>query len=288
MGRMENQEIFRDTSRLAKNNPQLSASVRNSAAKQLYIPETGALEDYLPDLTKNKNRYKDKAEVILSGKRTLEAAESYKDMKTCVLNFASATTPGGGVVNGSSAQEECLCRCSTLYFCLNTPDMWGAYYTPNRVNVNPIHMDDCIYTPEITVFKKDIENPYVLSSDAWYNVNVISCAAPNLREKPANNMNPGDGDKPVEVTKEELQSIHEKRLRRILDIAVADGNEAIILGAFGCGAFANSPTVVAEAAKNVIADYLNSFKVIEFAVYCTPRDMENYKVFMKTLKEYTK
>ena len=60
----------------------------------------------------------------------------------------------------------------------------------------------------------------------------------------------------------------------------------LILGAFGCGAFKNNPRVVARAAKNVIGKYLNSFKTIEFAVYCTPKDKENYMAFKNELKEY--
>lgn len=82
--------------------------------------------------------------------------------------------------------------------------------------------------------------------------------------------------------------IHEKRLRRILDIAVAESTEVIILGAFGCGAFSNSPEVVALAAKNVIKEYLNAFKVIEFAVYCSPKDNRNFKTFERVLKVYAK
>ena len=57
----------------------------------------------------------------------------------------------------------------------------------------------------------------------------------------------------------------------------------VVLGAFGCGAFENNPEVVAKAAKNVIQKYLHAFKVIEFAVYCSPRDEINYKIFGKEL-----
>ena len=67
-------------------------------------------------------------------------------------------------------------------------------------------------------------------------------------------------------------------------MAVNNGAEVVILGAFGCGAFQNKPEVVALAAKNVIKEYLHAFMVIEYAVYCSPRDDRNYKVFDRTLK----
>ena len=57
----------------------------------------------------------------------------------------------------------------------------------------------------------------------------------------------------------------------------------VILGAFGCGAFENNPEVVARAAKNVIEQYQHAFKVIEFAVYCLPRDDTNYVIFNRML-----
>ena len=43
--------------------------------------------------------------------------------------------------------------------------------------------------------------------------------APNLRGKPSNRMNSGDGDRAVAISEAELQSLHERRLRRILDVA---------------------------------------------------------------------
>lgn len=282
MGREDNVRIFRDTEMQCKKNQRLSDAVKDSVANQkLYLAN-----DAITSL--DKSVYKRKAKIVISKKRSYEAAGAYAGQKICVHNFASATTPGGGVVKGSSAQEECLCRCSTLYFCLNAPDMWNGFYAPHRMEQNPIHNEDCIYTPEVLVMKTDTEMPMMLPPEKWYDVNVITCAAPNLREKPSNKMNLMDGNKTTKISDKELLDIHEKRLARILDIALLEGNEVVILGAFGCGAFENNPEVVARAAKNVIPHYINAFETIEFAIYCTPRDERNYKTFERVLKPLTK
>lgn len=275
MGRQGNIEIFEDTEKLCKMNERLKCSIQNSRENQTLILENDMiLEDEI-----NLEKYKNPAKVVVSQKRSFEAAREYSDKKVCVLNFASATNPGGGVTKGSSAQEECLCRCSTLYFSLNTKDMWQGFYSPHRYIVNPLHNDDIIYTPDVTVFKSDTASPRVLPEKDWYNVNMLTCAAPNLREKPGNNMNQGDGNVGVKISDKELLAIHEKRLKRILDVAVKEENEVVILGAFGCGAFQNSPYVVARAAKNVIQHYLHAFEVIEFAVFCSGTDQTNYQAF---------
>lgn len=85
--------------------------------------------------------------------------------------------------------------------------------------------------------------------------------------------------KAARITDDELLAIHEKRFTRILDIALTNNNDVVILGAFGCGAFENNPGIVAAAAKNVVEKYIHAFRVIEFAVYCSPRDSNNYDVF---------
>ena len=154
---------------------------------------------------------------------------------------------------------------------------------PHRKAHDPLHNDDIIYTPEVTVFKTDTAYPKLMPENDWYEVNVITCAAPNLRPHPSNAYNSGDGNEAVKITDKELLMLHEKRLRRILDVAVTEKNEVVVLGAFGCGAFLNNPEVVAQAAKNVISDYKYAFKKIEFAVYCSSRDEQNYRIFERTI-----
>ncbi len=281
MGREENVIIFEDTQKLCKENQKLSDAIKASNAEQKLILE----KDSIPEA--DKNRYEEQATVVISKKRSYAAASAYKDMKVAVHNFASASNPGGGVVRGSTAQEECLCRCSTLYFNLDVKDMWDGFYTPHRAARDPIHNDDIIYTPGVVVFKTDTANPQVMPDNEWYKVDVITCAAPNLKPNPTNFFNPGDGNKQATLKDTELLALHEKRLRRILDVAITNAAEAVILGAFGCGAFQNKPEVVALAAKNVIKDYLHAFKVIEYAIYCSPRDDRNFKVFDRTLKPFT-
>lgn len=278
MGKYENIEIFRDTEKMVKTNHRLQKSVQASSEKQEIIRENDKIT--VPQL----DIYEDNAQIIVSKKRSFQAASAYKSRKTAVHNFASATNPGGGVVQGSSAQEECLCRCSGLYFNLNTQSMWDGFYTPHRNSRNPIHNDDLIYTPDVTVFKSDTANPVLLPEKDWYTADVITCAAPNLRERPGNSYNAGEGDRQIKVSDKELLSLHEKRLKRILDVAVAKGDKVVILGAFGCGAFKNKPEVVAQAAQKVVKEYRKAFQVIEFAVYCGMRDDTNYRIFDRRMK----
>ena len=79
----------------------------------------------------------------------------------------------------------------------------------------------------------------------------------------------------------ELAALHEKRDRRIFDVAVQNKVDVLILGAFGCDAFSNNPDVVARVMAELAQEYSRAFKVIEFAVYCPPYDESNYFAFKK-------
>ena len=184
-------------------------------------------------------------------------------------------------MNGSSAQEECLCRCTMLYPCLNTDAMWSAFYKSHRKAANPLYNNDCIYTPDVCVFKSDTNFPEPLLKEDWWNVNILTCAAPNLRERPSNSMNPHAGDKAAKITPADLEKLLTKRIRRIFEVSAANGNEVLILGAFGCGAFRNPPAIVAKVFNTVMQDYLYHFDTIEYAVYHMEREVANYEAFKK-------
>lgn len=276
--RTKNAEIFRDTEKQYKTNHALKEAIQASVKDQKFISEKDAVS--LTTKTETK-----KARVVVSGKRSLEAAEFYakQGKKVCVLNFASATNPGGGVVNGSSAQEECICRCTTLYPCLNTDTMWQSFYAPHRKLGNPLYNDDCIYTPNVCVFKSDTSFPESLPQEEWWSVNILTCAAPNLRERPSNAMNPCAGNKAAKVTPAELEKLLTSRIQRIFEIAANNDNDVLILGAFGCGAFRNPPEIVAKGFYEVMQEFLCCFDTIEYAVYHTERELANYETFKKVI-----
>lgn len=271
MGRQENVSIFEDTREFCKTNPAAVNAIKLSNDHQEVF-----LEDE-PVLPTPKAR-DGSAKIIVSKRRSFEAASHYFGYETCVLNFASSTNPGGGVIWGSTAQEECLCRCSTLYSNLIVKENWERFYAPHRKQNNPLYNDDCIYTPDVLVFKSDTRFPELMEQKDWLQVNIITCAAPNLRTD-------SNGSERVRITDSELEQLHIKRMRRILTIAASRANDVVILGAFGCGAFKNSPEVVARAMKKVVQEFRNYFEVIEFAVFCSPRDEQNYTVFERILGE---
>lgn len=84
-----------------------------------------------------------------------------------------------------------------------------------------------------------------------YQVNILTCAAPNLRRVASNFMNPETGIQAADITEEEMTALFRSRIRRIFAIAALERNEVLILGAFGCGDFRNPPEIVARVFREV-------------------------------------
>lgn len=270
-------EVFGDTEKFYTEDETLKVAVQKSVA---YSKFYGA-NDY-PSLPERRF---DKTVITVNKCRTFEAAiqlhKNNPDARIAVHNFASATNPGGGVAHGSRAQEEALCRCSTLYPVLNTDENLTRYYNFHRQRKDTRYTDACIYAPDIVICKSDVDIPQRLPQKDWVIVDVMTCAAPNLRVRPNNKYNPGH-DKPVSVDDEELLALHESRARHMLTVLAHHGVDIFVTGAFGCGAFRNKPAVVAQAYKNILPDFDGVFKEFVFAVYCS-RDKTNYEAFNEVL-----
>lgn len=287
MGRAENIIVFEDTVERCRDNQRLMESIRESCDSQVVVLESAEVPDGRRR-AREQPRFSQPAQLVLTKERTFQAAEKYvrnpcyQGKRICVLNFASSMNPGGGVVRGASAQEESLCRCSTLYFCLDA--VRDTFYLPHRNGLSFLHNDDVIYTPRVTVFKSDVAKPRPLAEKDWYQVDVISCAAPNLRSYFGHLLEDLGEMHPPAIEGAQLAAIHTKRLSRILDVAVQQQVDVMILGAFGCGAFMNDPEVVSKAMVQVAREYAHCFKVIEFPVFCRPREKENYVAFQQALE----
>lgn len=87
----------------------------------------------------------------------------------------------------------------------------------------------------------------------------------------------------MSILPEDLQRLHEKRARAIMQVAVANRVDILVLGAFGCGAFRNDPAVVAKAYAYVLKECRCYFDLVEFAIFCREFEMENIDAFKKAL-----
>ncbi len=252
-------KCFQDTINIINSN----SILLNSTKEAMYCTNLITHND---NITINNNA---PANIVLIENTTFNAAKEYVNLgqKVAVLNFASAVNPGGGVSNGAMAQEECLCRSSNLLPCLKQNHLMKNYYMPHRIANDPMYSDKVIYTKNITVFKTDDAVPKLMPSKEWFNVDVITCAAPNLRN--------------IDNLDDKLFNVLCRRIDLVLNSALQYGTDTIILGAWGCGAFKNPPQLVSKAFKQVIDDnYKYAFKNIVFAI--KKSNNNNFEVFAKT------
>ena len=273
--------VFQNTMNWINSEPDLSASI--SVAKK---NTTVFYEDNYPVFDESK---KNRMILTVSRDRSYQAAmRLHKDNpgdKIAVMNFANAFHAGGGVTNGSSAQEESLCRTSTLYPLLYRRTLRDTFYKHHHDLNTPKASDSLIYTEGVIICKTDEDLPKRMSKEDWVTVDVITIAAPDLREESNKHASLVNGG--IKMSNAELFGYHIKRAMHMLTCAAAKGADILVLGAFGCGAFQNDPEVVARAYKNALQEFPKVFKQIEFAVYCSPSDSRNYDVFSRTLASKT-
>lgn len=206
----------------------------------------------------------------------LKLKAKHKKDKVAILNFASAKHPGGMVIKGSIAQEECICRCSNLYSVLSDSKFKNGFYDYHKYQHNKLYTSKLIYSPNVLFLRDDSKN-YNFIKDIVM-MDVITCAAPNIR-----GLN-GKVDMSI-VRNNNMDKIYYDRISSIFKAAVTNGVDHLVLGAFGCGVFRNSPNAIARVFHEVQDEYSGCFKSIVYAIYCgTDKSSVNYDVFNTEFK----
>ncbi|KAK8883606.1 hypothetical protein M9Y10_042700 [Tritrichomonas musculus] len=181
---------------------------------------------------------KEKGNIEIRNESTLRAAYRMKILENkenvCALSFANAFKPGGGILYGSCAQEETLCRSSALYYSLiqEKPSQFYVYHNKNADTLGNAASDCMIYTPDCPTWivdNKKLEKPFLTSY-------ITSAAVNNTSDRSQNVIN----------------EIYEKRIGKIIDCAIENGVKNLVLGAYGCGEFCNDPYEIALLFENCL------------------------------------
>ena len=239
-------DCFQDTLEKSQSGDLAIQTQVAAASSRIYLP--GFRSEKLYRITQPVIR-------VVEGTSFAVAAENLGFGRVAVLNFANPHYPGGAVTRGALGQEECLCRSSNLYACLSDERVFEEFYQYHRTKTGHDFSDRLIYTRDVTVFKDDSPVPEELPQEGRFQVDVITCAAPYLAKRKYVNR---------AVLLDQLCG----RIRNILEAAMDQEVQVLILGAFGCGAFQNPPEVVAKAFHVVLEEqrYHGAFSRVIFAI----------------------
>lgn len=184
-----------------------------------------------------------------------------------VMNFANAYHPGGGFLEGCNAQEECLCRESTLYKSIGSAEA-AKMYDYNKQLHSPAESDYMLISPHVCVFR-DVKDNFLPEP---FMTSVVTVPALNLRRQARH------------IPMDEVDRIMKHRIECMLVVAANYGYRDLVLGAWGCGAFGHDPYRVAGYFREVLIDkgYMGFFDGIIFGIMDDGRT-NNYLAFIHTL-----
>jgi uncharacterized protein (TIGR02452 family) len=214
-----------------------------TAGTESYPPERPVRFDAEP-----RGTFRTSSVIEVRNETTLSAARRLlaDGHDAAVLNFASATSPGGGFLHGARAQEEYLARSSGLYACLEGNPM----YPFHRERGDHLYTNYVIYSPRVPVFRDDagalLEEPFTIG--------IITSPAVNAAHLP-------------EELFDEIEGAMRERIRKVLAVGLLHGHDAIVLGAWGCGAFGNDGHQIARLFREHIeGEFRDAYRRIVFAV----------------------
>ncbi len=188
-----------------------------------------------------------------------------------VLNFANPVNPGGGVRRGARAQEEDLCRKSSLLLSLESKEA-EKYYQYNQKLNTYMGSDALMITPRVEIIKD--ENGELL--DETVIVSVLTCAAPMVSHG-------REG-----MSESEYEETVYKRIVGMLKCAAYFAYKNLVLGAWGCGAFGNDARVISDLFYKALKEIeyngrgeKDLFRRIDFAVLDRTPGQYNFKEFYR-------
>ncbi|GAB1314476.1 hypothetical protein MFIFM68171_04686 [Madurella fahalii] len=205
----------------------------------------------------------------------------YDNPHPVVVNFARHDKPGGGWLNGALAQEESLCYRSSLWKTL--------HYTAQ----NPLQRGEAIYSPYVIVVRNDLKSGHSLLPGIQPLtapppiMSAISIAA--IRNPRTQTFRLADGTHKTVFRTDFDRDFTKQNMRLVLRIAAHKRHRHLVLGALGCGVYANPPEDVAHCWLEVLREDEFSggwWRQIHFAVF-DPRGDGNYDIFKKVLHGQT-
>ncbi len=221
---------------------ELRAAISNAVQNTTHYQE--GIEPKIPDFKPRDTSIQTHNETTFAAAKRLEAA----GLRTLALNFASAKNPGGGWKNGARAQEECLCRGSALSECLYAN---FHFYDFHRQRGGGLYSDWMMLSLDVPVFRGDEPEEALL--DTYWTTSFITAAAPNR--------------KAILWDTERILPVFEARIHKLLAIALENKFDAVVLGAWGCGAFGNDPNQIAPLfAEALNGPFKGAFAHVAFAV----------------------
>jgi uncharacterized protein (TIGR02452 family) len=193
----------------------------------------------------------------------LETAEALlkEGLAPCVLNMASGRNPGGGVKSGAGAQEENIFRRTNLFTSLYQFVDFASQYGIKRSTYSyPLDRNTGgIYSKGITVFRASDDGGYALLEKP-FQVSFVS--VPAIKQPELEKI-----DNQYYIAKRLVEPTKEK-MRAILRIAGKYKHDALVLSAFGCGAYANPPYHIALLFNEIFdePEFKNRFKRVVFSI----------------------
>jgi len=182
-----------------------------------------------------------------------------RGFNVAVLNMANAKDPGGGWLRGCGAQEENIHRRTSLWQCLSDPDKIDS----KRTWTYPLREFGGAYSPNVLVFRGGEDDGYPFLSECK-KLSFVSVAAYNRPKTEPITTGAYAGYLKL---RDDFADGTRRKIRAILNIAAENKHDAIVLSAFGCGAFGNPPFHMAQLFQEELLQVDGLFKQVVFAIF---------------------